>query len=395
MGRLTAALVLVFAGLALSAVATVPAAADSVSVPSAKKRCKTLVNRVHGKKRHVRVCKKAKSKNGHHGQPSPPPPTPAATKTLGKVTLPSAVSSLAVGEGAVWATLADNSLVRIDPNALAVTARIADPLAAEWPPLVAVGAGSVWLADAVPSAGNSNDGGALLRVDPTANRIVANVPVGRSPEGMAFTAGAVWVANHRSDTALGTPAPHPFSVSRVDTASNRETRRVVVERRKSTGESWVDYCCGPQGMAAGAGSVWVGDATPQTVYRIDPGTNNVVAAIHAPDIGDACGGLAADSSSVWVASGCSPALWRIDPLTNAVAATITLPGAADTVALGFGSVWATTSSSQFSGGEADLVRVDAASNLVVGKTGGGGALAIGEGAIWLGSGNVLFKLAPA
>jgi streptogramin lyase len=140
--------------------------------------------------------------------------------------------------------------------------------------------------------------------------------------------------------------------------------------------------------------------TPPLVYRVDPATNGVVAVPTPPD-GNACGPLAADDTSVWVSSGCNdPVLWRIDPASNTSTATVMLPGAADQVALGLGSVWATTTDS--GGGKALLVRVDPGTNLIVGTTDTpakgiqlGRALAVGEGAVWVGAGTALYKLAPA
>jgi hypothetical protein len=123
----------------------------------------------------------------------------------------------------------------------------------------------------------------------------------------------------------------------------------------------------------------------------------VVAAIENPN-GATCGGMAGSDTAVWVASGCdSPTLWRIDPGTNAVTGTITVPGEARDVALGFGSAWATVASTDRSPGEDVLVRVDPATNLVVGKTkiSSPNEVAIGESAIWVAAGTTLYKLQPA
>ena len=389
--RRVSLLLMFFAVCALASSVAVSAPAPAAV---AKKRCKMVVKTVHGKRKHVRVCHTVKPK------PTPSPPAvPAAAKIVAQTSLPLSIDSLAVGDGAVWVTLDDKQrIVRIDPATLNVVATITNPLAAEWAPGIAVGAGAVWASNPIPSPGNSADAGALLRIDPATNTVAATISVGRSPEGIAFAGGAVWTANHRSDTPLGAPDPHLFSVSRVDPGSNREAGRIVVERRTSSdSDPWTHYCCGPQGMTAGAGSLWVGDTTPHTVYRIDPAGNAVVAAIENPN-GDTCGGMAASDTAVWIASGCDfNAVWRIDSATNTVAGTVTVPGEARDVALGFGSAWATVGSTQRSPGEDVLVRVDAATNLVVGETkiGSPGPVAVGDGAIWVAAGSTLYKLQPA
>jgi YVTN family beta-propeller protein len=264
----------------------------------------------------------------------------------------------------------------------------------EWAPWLAVGHGAVWISVARLSRPELDGTGLVVRVDSSTNAAVASIPVGRSPEGVAFTPDAVWVANHRSD-ATPAAASGTFTVSRVDPVANREIARVPVEVRQHS-DPWIRFCCGPESAAAGAGSVWTGDAWAHSVLRIDPATNSVTARIEIAD-GDACGGMAADDAAVWIASGCdSFTLGRIDPATNGLT-LIQLPGVAQDVALGLGSVWATTGSTTRSPGEVALVRVDPATNAVVGRTTvtGAGTLAVGGGAVWVTTGPELVRIEPA
>jgi YVTN family beta-propeller protein len=55
----------------------------------------------------------------------------------------------------------------------------------EGPRGVAVGAGSVWVA-------NSTDG-TVSRVDPNTNRVISTIEVGGTPDGAAVGEGMVWV----------------------------------------------------------------------------------------------------------------------------------------------------------------------------------------------------------
>ena len=135
-------------------------------------------------------------------------------------------SSVAVGEGDVWATYREPSrevfLSRVDTATEQVVAMI------ELPPRpggIAVGGGATWVTARI------ND--SVLRIDPEGNRVTREIPVGRSPESVAFGEGAVWVAN----TGDGT-------VSRIDP----ETNEVVVT---------IDVGGIPTDIAVGDDAVWV------------------------------------------------------------------------------------------------------------------------------------------
>jgi len=361
-------------------------------------RCKKRYERAY--ERHGFLCR-----NGRLVRRAKPKPIPQAAKVVGSLSLgatPSsdAVVSLTVGGGAVWAVLADGQrIVKIHPATLTVTATIANPLPAEWPPSIAYGDGALWLADPIPPPpGADSATGAVVRIDPSTSAVVATIAVGRSPEGLAFTPGAVWTANHRSDQPVSSPTPHTFSASKVDVAKNQETARTVVETRADTGDPWQNFCCGPQGATAGAGSIWVADTTTNQVSRIDPSTGTVTAAISNPGV-DACGSMAANDTSVWLTASCgSEGLWRIDPASNSVVATIYLPGVGGDVQVAFGSVWASTHyDPQAPLAKETLTRIDPATNHIVGQTPvpDAGPLAVGDGVLWQGSGTKLLELQPA
>lgn len=356
----------------------------------AKKRCKIVIKKIHGRKRKVRVCHTVKP-------PPPPPPPPPPIETAGVIvgtvslgsTPASAVQTLAAGDGAVWASRADMDVARIDPASMKVVTTISSPIL-EWASGLAVRDGALWIADALPATNAGPQSGQLRKVDEATNQVVATIPVGRSPEGMAFTPGSVWTANHRSDEVEGAPAPHTFSISRVDLASNTETARIPVEHRADKFDDWDNFCCGPQGMTAGFGSVWVGDATSNVVYRIDPSTNTVIATISPPEGSQACGDLASDATAIWVGAGCdSTTIWSIDPQTNTVSKTVQLSANTGPVATGLGSVWALI--------QDWLVRIDPATGTVVGKDNISGinGLAVGDGVVWVGQGSKLLEIRPA
>ena len=95
----------------------------------------------------------------------------------------------------------------------------------------------------------------------------------------------------------------------------------------------------PNGIAVGAGGVWVSDGIDGTVTRIDPETNEVVETIN---VGQSASGVAAGAGGVWVPVPLEDRVKRIDPATNAIKDTVRVPGGPGAVAIGAGAVWVTT-----------------------------------------------------
>jgi virginiamycin B lyase len=269
---------------------------------------------------------------------------PAAGKVVASIPVP-AVGGLVVGGGAVWvANMNPRTVTRIDPDTNTVVATIAlgDPDYSWGPTRLAFGHGSLWALDGKSSS--------VLRIDPQANRVVASIPLGEATQGSAASVGivatsdAVWVANR-----WGTTQTPDGSVVRIDPQSNRIVARVSLGASPEDG--------GPTGITAGSGAIWVGVPSTNSVFRIDPASDSVVAEV--PKLKCAGGQLAADEPSVWVAD-CT-AVHRIDTATNAIARTIPMPRATGQgalgIAVGFGSVWVQAG---------PLVRIDPASGAVLG-----------------------------
>jgi DNA-binding SARP family transcriptional activator len=100
---------------------------------------------------------------------------------------------LAVGEGSLWAVgIARGVLWRLDARAGVVAATIplhgqhpVNLISSTNPAGAAVGAGAVWVADA---------NGAILKINPNTNDVVARIPVQGVPSGLAFGFGRLWIA---------------------------------------------------------------------------------------------------------------------------------------------------------------------------------------------------------
>ena len=169
---------------------------------------------------------------------------------------------IAADDSAVWAGT-EGSVARIDPKRKEVTDRVS---VGNSPVAIAIGAGSVWVADETDNT--------VARIDPSAaNAVTAVTPVGRGPSAIAAGEGAVWVANAQDD-----------SVSRIDPGTGAVIATIGVGGR-------------PTGIAVGEGAVWVANSLDGTVSRIDPGDNEVEDTI---DVGEAPQGVTVAHGRVWV-----------------------------------------------------------------------------------------------
>jgi streptogramin lyase len=198
---------------------------------------------------------------------------------------------------------------------------------------IAVGAGAAWVAldEGVIDDGG---GGAIGRIDPVTNEIVAQIPLETSPyrDQIAATDDAVWVASGRA-------------IERIDPATNEVVARVDIGDRSAVA------------VAADATAVWaLGIATP------------------SEDVGESTGSLV-----------------RIDPASNAIVADISLGshpvGYLDELRIGAGSVWILgvrlneSNNDEFG---SDLIRVDPASNEIVARIPVGGFnMAVGTDGVWV------------
>jgi YVTN family beta-propeller protein len=266
---------------------------------------------------------------------------PAATAVMSPITPEATIAAPKVGwlafDGAMlWVFTGSGAAARLDPATNAIGA-LTTVDATHQDGGFAVNNQGLWL--------NDFDSSLVYRVDPSSLKVVAKIPVGPNPEGLAVDPknGAIWVANHRGGT-----------VARIDPATNTV---VATIRVGNTGPS------GPHQVGLGLGSVWVGVPNTSSVYRIDPTTNAVQATIAIPPGASPCSGFAFGDQAVWMPS-CqdSTTLVRIDPVGNKVVATIELGGYGDDPILIDGVPWLVVEST--SGGPARLVGIDPKTNTI-------------------------------
>jgi virginiamycin B lyase len=180
-------------------------------------------------------------------------------------------------------------------------------------------------------------------------------PVEGTPDWQVLTDDAVWVTNGPKNT-----------VHRLDPKTNQVLAAVEVGRRPCSG------------LAAGFGTVWVPNCGDKTVSRIDMKTNTVAATLPVGPA-ESEGGVATGAGSFWMVSDPKGVLSRIDPATNKVIAEITVPAKSAACNFGEDAVWVTTPETN------QLTRVDPKTNQVTHTIEVGARprfLTVGAGSIW-------------
>jgi YVTN family beta-propeller protein len=184
------------------------------------------------------------------------------------------------------------------------------------------------------------------------------------PNGVAYGAGSVWVTDSADNKVL-----------QVDSAGQ------VIDR--------IPVGHGPAGVTVGGGEVWVANELDGTVSEINPAAGQQVATI---PVGIGPSAITFGYESVWVANVTDDSLSRIDAATSNSISTISLGSAPSAIAVGDGAVWVTSEES------GELLRVDPADNRIsraipVGQSPVG--LAVGAGSVWVvDGGGILARVNP-
>jgi len=183
-----------------------------------------------------------------------------ATGSRGYLSAVDLPSPAVAGGGAIW-VVNKTTVERIDPATGRVLARTGVGLS---PAGIAIGDGSVWVADSTQDT--------VTRIDPVTNTS-ATTPVGHGPSAIAVGSGGVWVADSPDDAVI-----------RIDPSTDAVTDTIGVGRA-------------PAGLALGGGSLWVANSGSGTVSQIDPASRRVIQTI---DIGNSPTGLTFAGGLLWV-----------------------------------------------------------------------------------------------
>src|SRR5919109_222578 len=176
-----------------------------------------------------------------------------------------------------------DSVAVIDPQRSRVVGHV---LVGRRPVAVAIGHGSVWVANA--------DDGTVSRIHQERHEVIRTIGIGAPAIDLAVATDAVWVANGSDGT-----------VSRIDPSADAVVE--TIDLRGSSELAWNPTYA----VDADDDSVWIA-AGPHHVLRIDPATNEPFAII---DVGHAPVGVAVGEEALWVVTIAERAL-RIEPHTN-------------------------------------------------------------------------------
>lgn len=298
------------------------------------------------------------------------PSGPATAETLSledtelvvEATFPTTVYWLAFGFDALWGMQRDG-LVRIDPADNSITKIKVDGFRGRNRG-IAIGEGAIWL----PDTGTQT----IFKIDPTTHDVLLTIPVAMasmSHEGsMGVGEGSVWITTQGGGESW---------LARFSAETGAEEARITIP---PTGF----------GVVVAYGSVWISGSFRHEVYRIDPATNEVVAAIPVPGLPKH---IAAGEGGIWVASQETGLIHRIDPSTNTVAASFETgirEEARGDITTGGGYVWATFR-------RLPVVQIDPATNTILrvysGLNVAGDHIRFGGGSLWTaGWGSTTYRL---
>jgi serine/threonine-protein kinase len=209
-----------------------------------------------------------------------------------------ALSDVAVGRGTIWVAQSDptaGGLERLAGPASAPVDRV--PLASA--SAIAVGDGALWAGDdltrfppVVRNGSTAPRSATVLRLDPVTGRITARIErIGRAVADIAVGPHAVWVALGPGD-----------AVARIEPGSASLVTRVPLAGRADR-------------LALAGSTVWVLDRTAGTITRVDGRTNRTIGA--PISIGKKLEDIAAGGDALWVAAA-DRTLTRLDPHTGRV-----------------------------------------------------------------------------
>jgi DNA-binding SARP family transcriptional activator/DNA-binding beta-propeller fold protein YncE len=184
---------------------------------------------------------------------------------------------------ASYAPVPPDSVAVVDPRRSRVVGHVG---VGRRPVAVAIGHGSVWVANA--------DDGTVSRIDPERHEVIRTIGIGAPAVDLAVAADAVWVANGSDGT-----------VSRIDPSADAVVE--TIDLRGSSELAWNPMYA----VAADDDSVWIA-AGPHHLHRIDPATNEPLAVV---DVGSAPVDVAVGEDAIWAVTIGGRAL-RIEPHTN-------------------------------------------------------------------------------
>jgi len=289
------------------------------------------------------------------------PATNSVTKTIsaGRGT-----SAVAVSGNRVWvANYVDGTVTRIDAS----TGATLDIPVQGSPTGVTAAGDDVLVADGPEHS--------LVSIDGTTGAVRFVTPL----KGDA--SGTVYVASGDGSPRFADAANHLIGQVGLDVKGTGPVDPVTIPNfgNGSSLDSMYESFGGLAVVPPAPSSVWVaGDPFARSLFRSDPGTGeHTIDVVHLPF---APGLIAAGEHSVWVASLLDDSVWRLDPATDQLVARVRLSGPVRGIAVGSGAVWVSSAKARA------VYRIDLKTNRVVARiatAGAPGAIAAGAGGVYV------------
>jgi streptogramin lyase len=261
--------------------------------------------------------------------------------------------SIAIGAGSVWvANETDRTLTQIDPETNAVQ-RTVDLAPVGHPTLFAAGEEAVWIAEAWTGA----EAVKFWRYDPTSGRL-AVMPT--EPLG-------IWILRTGSGSVWAGDAPSGDLV-RIDPTSGVPTARIdLVSETPFAGTP-----------ASPDDALWLVGLDATHLVRIDPATNGLRHVDLSSPLQDSAQ-VVAGEEGLWVTRPVDDSVERLDPETGRRLEAVRVGRDPTDIAVGGGFVWVA------SGRDGTVARVDPetldTTDIEVGRT--IRSMAFGEGSLWV------------
>jgi YVTN family beta-propeller protein len=272
-----------------------------------------------------------------------------------------AVVALNSGSGSTGlATIQPGSLGEIDPSDNRLTAQV--PLAGG-PGALAVGDGAVWVAR------EANE--SVAKVDPRSKRVLSTIPVASTPSAIAVGPGGVWVASGLAENG---------TIARIQPASARVVQTATV--RVDHPDPFAPPS--PSAIGLSGGEVWTNSNPRGILARFSTVSKKVLRSSVGPP--HSIDGIAVGFGAVWIASGADDTVLRLDPRTAKVTDAIPIAAAPRGrvrapagITAGYDSIWVADSLTS------SVTRIDPALRSVTATIPVGRrptVVAAGEGAVW-------------
>jgi YVTN family beta-propeller protein len=255
---------------------------------------------------------------------------------------------------------------------------------------IAVSAGHVFVAD--------RDAGTLSVIDAASNKATATAEAGKTPDGVVAGKGVVWLTDPATNTVQRLEAREQVvPTAKIKVGNGPEgislgKQLVWVANRKDGTVNRIDRASPslvgspigvgnlPTGIFVGRRTVWVTNNADGTVTRIDPSTAQVVGDPIA--VGKDPRGVIEHDDSVWVANAGDDTVTRIDRKTaKVVGDPIRVGDNPREIAVGLGFVWVANQNDN------TVTRIDPATGKVAGAAIPVGNrpsdIAVGGGAVWV------------